>query len=498
MTRRAAAASILAALLAVACAAPPAPPIRGEAIAALRPALDELLARRDLAGGRVGVLVVDAADGARLCASDDDRGFATASNMKVLTGVVALATLGPDWRTATELHARGAIVDGALRGDLVLVGRGDPAFAAGAEAGAMWERFAAGLRAQGITRVEGRVLGDGSWLGDEPLGHGWQWDYLDEDYAAPFGGLCCGRNVVAVQVAAADGAPVATLAPDVFGPPEVRARTLASGERGALRVRRPLGAERIVVEGAMARDAAPAKVAVPVPDPADFAARVLRRELAARGIAFVTHDFHGAMADGIARVAGPGAAAAPTRLVAVEVSPTVRELTQPMLLRSDNLYAEQLARLAARNALGDGGTAAMARHAAATLQRLGVDPTGMVMADGCGLSRRNLVQPRQVVGALRAAHAAPWRDDFVAGLPLAGRSGTLASRFRDGPAHGRVRAKTGYISRVVCLSGFVPRPDPAAPPLVFAVMLNDFTCADAAAKAAVDGFVQRLAAFAGW
>ncbi len=484
MTRRAVAAPFLAALFAAACAAPPAPPARGEAIAALRPALDELLARPELAGGRVGVLVVDAADGARLCASDDDRGFATASNMKVLTGVVALATLGPDWRTATELHARGVIVDGALRGDLVLVGRGDPAFASGPGAAAVWDRFAAGLRAQGIARVEGRVLGDGSWLGAETLGLGWQWDYLDEDYAAPFGGLCCNRNVVTVRATPADGAPTVALAPDVFPAPEVRARTLPAGQRGQLTVRRALGGGWIVVGGAMARDAAAQSNAVPVPDPALFAARVLRRELAARGI--VCFD-------------GPSAAAdAPTRLVAVEVSPTVRELAQPMLLRSDNLFAEQLTRLSARNALGDGSTAAMARHAAATLQRLGVDPAGMVLADGSGLSRRNLVQPRQLVGALRAAHAAPWRDDFVAGLPLAGRSGTLAGRFRDGPAHGRVRAKTGYISRVVCLSGFVPRPDPAAPPLVFAVMLNDFTCADDAAKAAVDGFVQRLAAFAGW
>jgi D-alanyl-D-alanine carboxypeptidase len=61
-----------------------------------------------------------------------------------------------------------------------------------------------------------------------------------------------------------------------------------------------------------------------------------------------------------------------------------------------------------------------------------------------------------------------------------------------------VQAKTGAIARVVCLSGYVPRPDAAAPPLVFSVMLNDFTCDDALAKAAIDAFVERLAAAAGW
>ena len=61
-----------------------------------------------------------------------------------------------------------------------------------------------------------------------------------------------------------------------------------------------------------------------------------------------------------------------------------------------------------------------------------------------------------------------------------------------------MRAKTGFISRVVCLSGYVPRPDPAAAPLVFSVMLNDFTCSTGAAKAACDAFVDELCTFAGW
>ncbi|MBM3961864.1 MAG: D-alanyl-D-alanine carboxypeptidase/D-alanyl-D-alanine-endopeptidase, partial [Planctomycetes bacterium] len=318
MSRPATAASCLVlAFVLAACVAPTSR--RGEAIPPLRPALDELLGRPELAGGRIGVLVVDPRDGARWCASDDDRGFATASNMKVLSAVVALTTLGPDWRTTTQLRVRGEVVDGALRGDLVLVGRGDPLFAAGPDAAATWDRFAAGLRALGITRVEGRVVGDGAWLGAETLGRGWSWDSLDEDYAAPFGGLCCARNVVTVRVAPGEGAPVATLVPDVLPPPDVRARMLAPGERGALQANRRLGSERIVVSGGLARDAAPATLAVAVTDPAAFAARVLRRELAARGIAVVD---------------GPGARPdAGERIAAVEVSASLREWLTPVLLR---------------------------------------------------------------------------------------------------------------------------------------------------------------------
>ena len=82
-------------------------------------------------------------------------------------------------------------------------------------------------------------------------------------------------------------------------------------------------------------------------------------------------------------------------------------------------------------------------------------------------------------------------------LPVAGESGTLRSRFRDGPGNGHVSAKTGFISRVVCLSGYLDGPDPVDDPLIFSIMVNDFTCSEEAAKAAVDAFVNQLAAALG-
>jgi D-alanyl-D-alanine carboxypeptidase/D-alanyl-D-alanine-endopeptidase (penicillin-binding protein 4) len=282
---------------------------------------------------------------------------------------------------------------------------------------------------------------------------------------------------------------VVEVEPGVLPAPRVRVRQLAAGDRAPTRVRarRALGSEAIEVEGTLRADAPTQTLSVPVPEPASFAVRVLRAELVAAGIAV----------DDVANAAAPPVAGDEV-LVASVPSPPFAELVQHLLLHSDNLQAEQVVRVAARTATGDGGTASTARHVAATLARLGVDTQGLVVADGSGLSRRNLVQPRQIVGVLAAMWASPHRDVFVQGLPLAGRSGTLRTRFATGPASGRVRAKTGFIARVVCLSGYVPRPDPGRAPLLFSVMLNDFTCGDDAAKDAVDAFVQRLAAGAGW
>lgn len=474
--------ALATAVLFAACASPPP-------AADLDDALHELASRPELAGGRIGVCVVDAETGRRLLGHDDELGFATASNMKLLSAAVALATCGPEHRVATEVWMRGDVRDGTLHGELILRGHGDPTFGAGEAGRAAFARIAAALRERGVQRVAGRVVGDDAWLGSEHLGLGWQWDYLDDDYAAPFGALCCRGNVATVRVRPGPSEPVVETAPGVLPPPRVHVRQLAPGDAAttSVRARRALGSETIEVEGALRADAPAQTLRVPVPDPASYAARVLRAELVAAGIAFDD------VADGAA-----GPFAGDEALVASVPSPPLAELVQHLLTHSDNLEAEQVVRVAARTATGDGGTASTARHVAATLARLGVDAQGIVFADGSGLSRRNLVRPRQLVGVLAAMWASPQRDVFVPGLPLAGRSGTLRSRFADGPASGRVRAKTGFISRVVCLSGYVPRPDAQHAPLLFSVMLNDFTCSDDVAKAAVDAFVQRLAASAGW
>lgn len=445
--------------------------------------LERLVACPDLVGGRVGVVVVDAATGAVAAEHGADLGFAPASNQKLLTSAVALQALGPRHRMATELLLRGEVRDGVLHGDLVLRGSGDPTFAQEGVAPGQIDRLVEAVRACGITSVEGRVLGDGSWQGDESLGLGWQWDYLDEDYAAPFGGLVGAGSVYTVRVKpGVSGPEVAVEPPGVAA----AAAEVVQGARGAatrLRARRRLGADVVEVSGSIAADAAEQVLHVAVREPSLFAAAVFAAALRRAGVAVA---------------AGDVAAGASQQLLLRVESPDLAVILQRLLLNSDNLYAEQVHRVAARVQSGSGTTAAAERHAKQVLEALGVDVRGMVIADGSGLSRRNLVQPRQLASLLVAMWHSPHYEVFSSGLPLAGESGTLRRRFTNGPARGRVRAKTGFISRVVCLSGFVPRSDPAAPPFVFSVMLNDFTCDEAKAKAAVDAFVEDLARAAGW
>ncbi len=462
-------------VLATACRLPP------PAAARLSAAGSTLAAVPELAGARVGYLVVDTGTGQELASVGARSGFLPASNLKLLTAAVALETLGGEATLPTELLATGPVRDGVLEGNLVLRGHGDPSFGVGATGDAVLASFAAALRARGVREVAGRVLGDGSWLGDERLGRGWQWDHLDQDFAAPFGGLCCAGNVLEIRVRPTAAGPAATLLPCGDELPRLQIQLGAAGTASELAASRPLWGGPLVVAGALAADAPEQRLRVPVADPAAFAASVLLGVLRREGIA----------------VRGGSPAEGEPWQVAGHESPPLGELAAAMLRDSDNLAAEQLWRVSARALRGSGSSVAAELHSRGVLARLGVAVDGLVLADGSGLSRRNLVQPAQLVQLLVAMQKSPQRAAFRAGLPIAGRTGTLRGRLQAGPAAGHVLAKTGTLSRVQALSGYVLRPNGAAP-WAFAVLVENSTCSEAAALAAIDAFATELAAAAGW
>jgi D-alanyl-D-alanine carboxypeptidase/D-alanyl-D-alanine-endopeptidase (penicillin-binding protein 4) len=472
------------AVLTGAAAAQPAP---------LAAAAEALVSDPHLAGARIGVHVRDLATGAILVRLGDDRGCLPASNMKLLSAAVALLTLGPDFTFVTRLEARGDVVAGSLRGDLVLVGGGDPTLGGRQERDqprVPLARFAHLLRSEhGIERIEGAVLGDDDCQPDEVMGEGWAWGYEASDYAAQVSGLCFAENVVRLEwsATAAAARPVLRLCPPTSYL-AIDDTVTAGGTVTAIAVARERGSNRVSLSGRLGRGRTHAD-AVTVENPTAFAAHELRECLLEAGVAVC-----GPAADADVRPPRPAAG----RVLAEHRSPPLRELLPVLNKASQNLYAEQLVRAAARAAAGRSHMRDAAAHAAQVLGGLGVDVRGLVMADGSGLSRLNLVQPRQLGDLLAALWRSEHRDLFLASLPVAGVDGTLAERLRDGPARGHVRAKTGFISRVVALSGYVPRPDPAAPPLVFSVLLNDFTCDTSLAKAAADAFAQALARAAGW
>ncbi len=155
---------------------------------------------------------------------------------------------------------------------------------------------------------------------------------------------------------------------------------------------------------------------------------------------------------------------------------SLREWVTVTNLRSNNFYADTLLKRI--------GGAAVAKR---ILAELGVNLNGFHFADGSGLSRRNLATPRAIVDTLKAMYYSPQRDVFLASLPTAGISGTLRNRMKQTPVEGIVHAKTGTLTGVRALSGYLEHQDYGM--LVFSIIANSSGQSGTALVRAIDEIV---------
>ena len=222
--------------------------------------------------------------------------------------------------------------------------------------------------------------------------------------------------------------------------------------------------------------------------------RTLRDELRERGIT-VHGDGVGAYPPGVQ----PEYQA--MRPVASYRSPPLAAFVGRTNTESDNAYAERILRTVAAFVYPSPGPVRpglRARAANPMLERFGVDPRSVVVADGSGLSRDNRLTAAGIVGLLRGMHRHPdagTRDAFVRSLPLGGFTGTLGRRYGSGDARGNVRAKTGYISGVRTLSGYIT--NSRGHTLAFSILCNGYSTRTRTVSRAQDQIVELLADYAG-
>ena len=216
-----------------------------------------------------------------------------------------------------------------------------------------------------------------------------------------------------------------------------------------------------------------------VPDPAKFAAQQFAQLLRAEGVKV--------------RSVKAGIAASDARRIAVVASAPMNDLVERMLTDSLNDLSESLGHLIGGAQLGEPNFAGGAEATAAVLTRLGLPMTGVVIADGSGLSARNRVPAETFNALLMTARRTPKLQPILNGLPIAGQTGTLADRFVKRPtkrAAGSVRAKTGTLTGVTSLSGTVLDRDGHV--MMFTIIANRVPSIPAA-RAAVDRFATALA-----
>jgi D-alanyl-D-alanine carboxypeptidase/D-alanyl-D-alanine-endopeptidase (penicillin-binding protein 4) len=484
------------AVVALACVAVPAASAQSLAVR-----LDHRLDAPGLEHLWWGVEVTDTA-GRELFARNAERLFMPASNAKLVVSIVANALLGPGYAVRTSVYGNGPVVNGVLQGDLILYGRGDPTFSrhcyaadttrpgtCDSSASDRMQHLARQLRQRGIRAVAGNLIGDGSYFEAEQIHPAWESYDLGWWYAAPVSGLGFNDNSLDFHELPGDstGAPAKLiLSPDIGAlAVDDRAETGPPGARRTFDIFRSRDGLVYTATGVLPMHSAPKDESAAILDPDRYAALALRHELLAVGIV-VRGDVRATTDSFAYRGARAGAP------LAEVISRPLRDWLYPILSASQNWFAEMtLKQLGARLGAGGSWAEGLRIERRFLIDSVGIDSTDFSLQDGSGLATSNLVAPHALTELLAFARRRANFDVIESALPQSGKPGTLKNRFAGTPAATMVHAKTGSISGVNTLSGYLERPDGRV--LIFSIMANHHTIGSNRMIAAIDSVVVELA-----
>ena len=449
----------------------PAPTTQG----ILQGIVDSVLAAPMWRNARWGLLIVDAERGDTILSNDADKLFMPASNEKLLTGAIALQTLGPDhrWRTPVLLHGRQRGT--TWQGDVLVSGSGDPGVSDSLSGGSAMNAFAPvrdALATRGITRITGRVRAIGDAFPGLTTGFGWAYDDFDAAYSAAVDELMFNEGVLVLKVRAATrvgGAVAVTSAPTRTYPRllvQATTRDSVAPTAGAVRPPRleamydSIG-DRVVVTGTLAMGDS-ASITLSYRHPNDAYVAALTQSLTDGGIRITGRPL--AKADTLGRVADTVVV-----LQSAPLSDVLRRMQKP----SQNQIAELLFRTSGLRASGDGSADSARAVGVRALAGWGITTADAAYRDGSGLSRHDYVTPRAIVKVLDAMRRSPWFTTYRDALPIAGVDGTIGNRMKGTPAAGNARAKTGTVDKARSLSGYVTTADGRL--IMFSMLSNNFT-----------------------
>ena len=453
--------------------AAPAPPFDDE--------IDDLLNQGRVADAFWGVAVYDLETNEMIYRHNADHAFLPASNQKLITSAAALNFHGSTHRFETSLHFDGTTDGAVMQGDLILNGSGDPTFGSTEVRGTdPLKEWATRLADMGVERIEGRLVGDDDAFNDRPYPEGWNINYITRQkgrhMGVSAGGLSYRDNVVPVRVWASQPGqpPRVNVQPSGVVDITNNATTSSRWRGSSLQIYRTFSTNELVLEGSVPRSYQ-SSLAVPVSDPTSFVLRSFAFQLEQAGIETDLTLVDVDEMDDDPDLPSP---------LFTHFSRPLSEITAVLNKESNNFYAEQVFR-----SYGWGGSArGAARRTESFLRRAGVTPRRMLIHDGSGLSRKNLVTPTAMVQLLAHMNGHEAREAFLASLPEGGeRNTTLERRLYRTP----VQAKTGSLEFVRALSGYATRPNGNR--VAFAVFANNYTGPSYLISNTIDEIVRTLA-----
>ena len=427
---------------------------------------------------RWGILVQKLKPSSRqtLYSRDAQKYFTPASVTKLLTTAAVLKKLGADYRIRTSIYDEG---NGTLR----VVGRGDPSFK-----DEQLAILAKQLRQKGVSRIQQLIADDTHFKGGVIPGS-WMWEDLPFYYGAPVNSLILNENAVILRLFPRSVGE--TLHPKWDSLSEGyrwrvinNAITVGEDEEKYVAINRDLKGQTLEIQGKLAVNSQPDITAIAVFDPIEHFLRHFRQSLIRERISVGRTS--------AAKNNIKGREIEDKEIAAVDSAP-LSELVKETNTNSNNLFAEALLRtLAVKQPLKENQTTVNAglEVLQTTLTQMGVDPKTYKLDDGSGLSRKNLISPQALVELLQGVARSQFAKVYFNSLAVAGKTGTLKYRLRNTPAEGIVIAKSGTMTGVVSLAGYVNAPN--YEPVVFSIMVNQTEQPIRTVRQAIDQIVVQL------
>jgi D-alanyl-D-alanine carboxypeptidase/D-alanyl-D-alanine-endopeptidase (penicillin-binding protein 4) len=449
----------------------------------LRTRLDELIGVPVLKGAKIGIAVMDVESGRVLYARNEKTAYNPASNAKLITTAAALALLGPEYRFKTALYAdelRGS----DIVGNVYIKGFGDPSLVTEG----LW-KLVSDLYAQGVRKLGGDIVIDDGYF--DPVRMPPAFDQKQEDgpWRAPTGATSLNYNAIAVTVSPApqEGQParVTIEPPTTYVIVDNKARTAGTGQPQLQVAATARGGQTLIsVTGRVLRGSEPRTFYKRIAHPDLYVGSTLRDFFIRRGLKIAKGSIK------------TGTTPPTARLLVSHFSDPLSVLIRDVNKRSNNFMAEQILKTLGAETFGRPGTWKKGSDALARfLDEMGVPKGSYQMTNGSGLYDADRLTPQMLVQILRQSY----RDfrlgaDFVASLAVAGADGTVVGRMEGGSAERYVRAKTGTLEGVSCLSGYAGAA--GHPPIAFSILMNDVKGpATAEARRIQDAIAETLVTF---
>ncbi|RLL43615.1 D-alanyl-D-alanine carboxypeptidase/D-alanyl-D-alanine-endopeptidase [Oceanobacillus piezotolerans] len=441
-----------------------------ETAGSLEEQINALLKNERLDGAVTGISVRKADTGEEIYSHDGNIQLHPASNMKLLTAAAALETLGPNYQFSTEVLTDGVVKGKVLQGNLYLKGKGDPTLLK-----EDLDQLASALKEQGISKIKGNLIGDDTWYDDVRLSLDLNWS--DEPYytGAQVSALTLSPNedydagTVIVEVTPnknGDQAKVKLTPHTDYVNIINKTEMVQAGQSKNISIEREHGSNNIIIEGQMPADGSISRSWASVWEPTGYALDVFKQSLEENGISLIGNS-----------EVTYGATPEDATLLTSKDSMPLHELLVPFMKLSNNGHAEVLVKEMGRVVHKEGSWEKGLEVIEDVAISLGVDESHILLRDGSGMSHKNYIPASDLTQLLYAVQDREWYTHLEHSLPVAGASerlvgGTLRNRLKGEPTEGNVIAKTGSLTSVSTLSGYVTTQE--GEKFIFSILNNNF------------------------